>query len=82
MSTFTLSPTKSIANDLRLTPQARKVLAHLNSGKTLSTLEAQNVYGVHRLAARINEIREIGYRVSTERKRDEMGQPYGRYSLT
>lgn len=79
VSLETQSP--SIADDLRLKPQARKILRHLRSGKTISPLEAQNVYGVYRLAASIFDIRQLGYNVKTVRKQDEAGHKYARYSL-
>jgi hypothetical protein len=71
----------TFANDLRLTPQARKVLAHLLAGKAITPQKAEMVYSVYRLASRINEIRKAGYAVKTELRRDESGHPYGRYSL-
>jgi hypothetical protein len=79
--TFTLGVPNSIADDLRLTPQARKILSHLKKGLSISPLEAQAVYAVFRLAARIREIRLAGYRISTENKRDATGHKYARYWL-
>jgi hypothetical protein len=71
----------SIADDLRLKPQARKVLAHLRAGKSISPLEAQNVYAVYRLAASIYEIKNAGYKIAKVIKQDEAGHKYARYSL-
>lgn len=79
-STLTLG-TVSIAEDLRLTPQARKILAHLESGRTITPMEAIVVYSVQRLAARIHEIRTAGYPVQRSIKRDMEGHPYGSYQL-
>lgn len=78
--TFTLG-VPSIARDLRLKPQARKVLAHLEKHSSISPLEAQNVYSVWRLAASINEIRKAGYKVLTQLREDAMGHKYARYNL-
>lgn len=70
--TITLSPkVTSIADDLRLTPQARKVLSHLERGKGLSQMEALTVYSIFRLASRINELRDAGYEITSEIKQDE-----------
>jgi hypothetical protein len=42
-------------------------------------MEALNVYGIYRLAARIKEIRNAGYRVLTEMRQDDVGHKYARY---
>lgn len=79
--TLTLGVPNSIADDLRLKPQARKILSHLKQGRTISPLEAQTVYGVFRLAASIYEIRQAGYRINAQNKQDEAGHKYARYSM-
>jgi Helix-turn-helix domain len=79
--TMTLGAPQSIADDLRLKPQARKILSHLLKGLTISPLEAQNVYAVYRLAASIHELREAGYKIRTQNKHDQAGHKYARYSL-
>jgi hypothetical protein len=71
----------TIADDLRLKPQARKILAHLRSGQSISPLEAQNVYAVYRLAASICEIKKLGYKIDGVIKQDASGHKYKRYSL-
>jgi hypothetical protein len=71
----------SIANDLRLSPQARTVLLHLEKYGSISPSEAQVSHHIFRLAARILELRKAGYEITTENKRDAAGQPYGRYWL-
>lgn len=67
--------------DLKLKPQARRILAHLRSGKAITPVEAMTVYGIARLAASVYEIRRAGYDVGCERRRDEVGHGYGRYSI-
>jgi hypothetical protein len=79
-TTFTLG-TPNVASDLRLKPQARKVLAHLLAGKSITPRKAEMVYSVGRLASRIFEIRQAGYPIKTEYMRDESDHPYGRYTL-
>lgn len=71
----------SIAGDLRLTPQARKILSHLESGKSITPSEAMVVYTISRLASCIREIRKAGYAVDMELRRDESGHKYGRYTM-
>jgi len=67
--------------ELRVTPQARKVLSHLERRGSISPMEAIITYGITRLAARVFELREIGITVLTTLKRDENGKPYARYTL-
>jgi hypothetical protein len=71
----------SIANDLKLKPQAKTVLVHLRNHDHISPMKALGVYGISRLAACIFEIRKAGYRVSAEFKRDDQGHKYTKYSL-
>jgi hypothetical protein len=71
--------TPSVADDLRLTPQARKVLAHLNSGKTITPLKASKVYDIDRLADVIWKIKRVGYRIETTLHTDESGKRYAEY---
>lgn len=68
--------------ELSVTPQARKILLHLEKHKTITPLEALGVYGIFRLAARIWELRKIGKRIETIHMTDENGKPYARYVLT
>ncbi len=71
----------SIADELTLKPQARKILAHLKKGLSISPLEAQTVYGVFRLAASIFELRQAGYKIRSNIRQDEAGHKYARYAL-
>jgi hypothetical protein len=75
------APKPSIANDLRLTPQAKTVLRHLNKRGTVSPMEALVTYGISRLAACIYELRKAGYVVDTQIKQDEQGHRYSNYTL-
>ena len=67
--------------ELRLSPQARKILLHLEKNKSITPLEAFGVYGIFRLAARIWELRQIGKRITTVYMKDDNGKPYARYVL-
>jgi hypothetical protein len=73
--------TTSIAKDLRLTPQARTVLAHLGRRQSITPVEAMATYSISRLASCINEIRKVGYSVKMDLREDERGHKYGRYSM-
>lgn len=74
--------TPNLAADLRLPPQARKVLAHLLTGKSISDLECSTVYRIKRLSDCILKIRRAGYNVATLMREDEGGAKYARYKLT
>lgn len=67
--------------ELNVTPQARKVLRHLEKYKSITPLEALGVYGIFRLAARIYELRREGFDVVTINQRDENEKPYAKYVL-
>jgi len=45
--------------------QNQQILKHLKSGKTLTPLQALGLFDCMRLAARIEEIRDMGYAIHT-----------------
>ena len=45
--------------------QKKIILGHFEQHKTLSSMEAFQLYGITRLAARINELRILGYEIDT-----------------
>lgn len=62
--------------------QKEKILEHLLSGKSISPLEALNLYGSLRLGARIADIRKEGYIVYREMVTDaKTGKRYAQYSM-
>lgn len=46
--------------------QRLRILAHLKSGKSITPLEALNLYGCFRLGARIWELRNEGHSIITD----------------
>jgi cbb3-type cytochrome oxidase cytochrome c subunit len=63
--------TKEKMSQLTITPinpntQMGKILSHLESGKTLTSLEALNKFGCLRLSGRIMELRDMDYRIHSE----------------
>ena len=46
--------------------QKEAILRHLQSGQTITPLEALNLYGCFRLGARIWELRDEGYEIKSE----------------
>lgn len=67
--------------ELKVSPQARKVLRHLERHRSITPLEALGVYGIFRLAARVYELRREGFNVVTTIMRDENEKPYAKYVL-
>ena len=61
--------------------QITQIKAHLKEGRTISPLEALGLYGVFRLAARIKELRNKGWPITTENRIDPNGKPYAVYFL-
>jgi len=45
--------------------QEKQILNHLQSGKTITPLEALRLFGCFRLAARIFNLRKKGYTIKT-----------------
>lgn len=72
----------SLADAIALYPQTRKVLVHLERHGSISPLEAFGVYRITRLAARIKEIRNAGFKVVTNMKTDPTGTKYAEYRLS
>jgi len=56
--------------------------AHLTSGKTITQLEALGLYGLFRLAARVKELRNKDWNISTEMRKDPNGSTYAVYKLS
>lgn len=47
--------------------QCKQVLSHLQSGQSITPLEALNLYGVFRLASRIHDLRNKGFNIKVRR---------------
>lgn len=61
--------------------QKEVLLKHLKR-KTISQYEALLVYGIARLASRIDELRKEGWPIQTVMKRDNNGKRYARYRMS
>lgn len=48
--------------------QTNQIRQHLESGKTITSLEALEMYGCLRLGARIYDLKSVGMPIKTERK--------------
>ena len=71
----------TLANDLKLPPQAKVILRHLEKGKSITPMESLIVYGIYRLSDCIYKIRNAGHDVLTHDRKDERGKKYGEYQL-
>lgn len=60
--------------------QAELILEHLKSGKTITPLEALDLFGCLRLGARIWDLKDIKHNIVTEIEEKE-GKRYARYRL-
>ena len=69
----------------QLDSQEKIILAHFARNKSITSMDAFNLYGITRLSARILELREKGYDILTqyEEAPNRFGKMvrYGRYFL-
>ena len=57
-----------------------KIVKHLLSGKSITPMEALNLYGCFRLAARISDLRDKGYNIRMELT-EANGKRFAKYSI-
>jgi Helix-turn-helix domain len=48
--------------------QSLRILRHLKSGRSITALEALNKYKCFRLAARVHELKRMGYKIKRSMK--------------
>lgn len=61
--------------------QREQILSHLQSYGTISPLEARHVYGIERLASRIDELKQSGFQIVTTMKKDAKQRRYAEYTF-
>lgn len=65
--------------------QSERIVRHLETFGSITSLEAMRDYGIMRLASRVSDLKKDGLPVRTEfvRGRNRFGEPtcYARYSL-
>jgi hypothetical protein len=54
---------------------------HFNAGKSISNYEARDMYRINSLSRRINDLEERGMSINRQRKIDQTGRQYVRYSV-
>lgn len=61
--------------------QNEMILKHLEEYGKITTFEAFKYYGITRLAARIFDLRQLGYKFVVSKHRSGKGKPYAVYEL-
>lgn len=64
-----------------LSPQAQTVYVHLEKAGSITNVEAHSVLRVRSVSRRITELRDAGFSITKEQKKDSTGQRYVRYVL-
>lgn len=67
--------------ELETKSQSQMIYEYLNYGLSLSAMEALDLFGCSRLAARIHELRLAGHNVGSRMVRTGSGRRVARYSL-
>jgi len=62
-------------------PMGELLLLHLQSGKSITNVEAQALWRCRALPKRISELRGQGHDIKAEWRKDSTGQSYVRYTL-
>lgn len=55
---------------------------HNGQRRGITPLEAIGLYRIYRLAARIQDLRDDGHSITTEKRTDATGKTYARYFLS
>lgn len=74
-----LRPRKKKMVNKKLT-QREMLIAHLQSGKSITPLESLQLYGIMACSQRIGELKEEGFKIETETEHNN-GKHYARYRL-
>lgn len=62
-------------------PMRDLIRDHLQTGESISNVEAQALWRCRALPKRINELRREGLNIVAQRRKDSTGQSYVRYVL-
>lgn len=60
--------------------QCKRILSHLQSGRTINPTQAWNLYGCYRLSARIHDLKKAGFDIVTRLVHVD-GTKYAEYSM-
>lgn len=68
-------------NEESAATQCNRILAHMQKGLSITSLEALQMYGCMRLASRIHDLRERGENIIVERINLPNGKTVAQYRL-
>ena len=61
--------------------KTKNILNHFKSGRSLTHIECEHLFGTYRLADVVHRLRKKGYGIKTELSRDVNGCTYSKYRL-
>ena len=61
--------------------QTTQILEHLETGAALTPLEALERFGCFRLAARIDDLRNMGHPINTHKQKTSTGKTIASYRM-
>jgi len=61
--------------------QSDEIAIYLNRGKKITPIDALDLFGCFRLAARIHDLRGRGMNIKVEDRKDDDGKRYASYFL-
>jgi hypothetical protein len=64
-----------------MSPQVKTLHTHLVNHGSISNIEAQAMFKMRALPRRISDLKELGFKIRREIRRDSTGQRYARYYL-
>jgi len=70
-----------MSHPLNKQPMGELILSHLQSGHSITNMEAQALWRCRALPKRISELRQQGHNIKAEWRKDSTGQSYVRYTL-
>ena len=74
--------TRKINNYKTMESQNNQILNHLQSGRSITPVQALTTYGCFRLAARIHFLKKKGHDIISEIKESPSGKSFARYRLS
>jgi len=70
-----------MSKPLNKKPMGELLLSHLLAGNSITNVKAQALWRCRALPKRISELRQQGYPIKAEWRKDSTGQPYKHYQI-
>ena len=67
--------------EIKTMTQSNQVMTHLETGRSLTSIEAIGLYGITRLAAVVHSLHKQGRTINVNMKTGVRGKAYASYSL-